>query len=613
MRGRGKPAGKVGTIFSRNVMRKLTFCCFTAIAVLSFVSVAFADAPPPSWYQVNQDGFGYGPTSSGTSLFVFDEDLYALNEQGWFRMENPITRVWTQLTPPNPPSGPGPTPDLKPFGDFLYAWQSSQLWWIAKGLDPNGSNWNLVTSSGLPGGVSPQPMTMFNGKIYGVYYNSSSGTFEIWRTGDVGKTTATWEQVVTNSFGDPTNNKGVDIMIVFNSHIYAGTTTLDGIFGNPNDYGTGVEIWESSSGDLNTWTQVNIDGFGTTYPGCLNGVCNFAIHQVIGSAAVYQATGQSQEYLYIGTKSHFGAEVWRYDGTGLNGWTNVTPSWAGPCQIGCGPGRNDAMLVFRGDLYLAEGYPTANLANYDGTDWSVVVTGPTPFDPQNGGLASLATLKDKLYVGTLHLPFSGGPTHGDQVWGYPFTPPVALCQDVTVAANGTCMGIASINNGSYDPDGDTITLDQSPPGPYNLGTTHVTLTVTDSYGLSSSCIGTVTVADTTPPTIGKITANPDVLWPPNHKMTPVNVKVSTFDNCDPSPSCKIVSVSSNEPVNGLGDGDTAPDWFINGNLAPKLRAERSGKGSGRIYTLNIGCMDASGNSSSKTAMVTVPKDQGKKK
>jgi hypothetical protein len=96
-------------------------------------------------------------------------------------------------------------------------------------------------------------------------------------------------------------------------------------------------------------------------------------------------------------------------------------------------------------------------------------------------------------------------------------------------------------------------------------------------------------------------------------MIPVTVTASASDNCDPEPTCKITSVSSNEPINGLGDGDTAPGWEITGNLTVNLRAERSGTGNGRIYTFAIVCMDAAGNPSSpKNVTVTVPKDKGKK-
>jgi CSLREA domain-containing protein/uncharacterized repeat protein (TIGR01451 family) len=191
-------------------------------------------------------------------------------------------------------------------------------------------------------------------------------------------------------------------------------------------------------------------------------------------------------------------------------------------------------------------------------------------------------------------------------------PPVAQCQNVTVSADASCQGSASVNNGSSDPDGDLLTLVQSPAGPYSLGSTPVTLTVTDAVGASASCQATVMVVDQTPPVIQSMAASPNVLWPPNHQMVPVNVALSASDRCDLVPSCRITSVSSNEPVSGAGAGNTAPDWEITGNLAVNLRAERSGKGTGRVYTIAAMCTDASGNSSTKTATVTVPHDQGKK-
>lgn len=144
-----------------------------------------------------------------------------------------------------------------------------------------------------------------------------------------------------------------------------------------------------------------------------------------------------------------------------------------------------------------------------------------------------------------------------------------------------------------------------------MGTTPVTLTVTDDKGASASCTATVTVVDQQPPTIKSVTASPNVLWPPNHKMVPVTVSVSASDLCDTAPSCRIASVSSNEPVDGLGDGDMAPDWEITGPLTVNLRAERSGTGSGRVYTITVQCTDTSKNSSTGTVAVTVPHDQGK--
>lgn len=74
-------------------------------------------------------------------------------------------------------------------------------------------------------------------------------------------------------------------------------------------------------------------------------------------------------------------------------------------------------------------------------------------------------------------------------------PPAAFCQDINVTTETEEDPVqASIDNGSFDPDGDTFTLEQVPTGPYFLGETSVTLTVADSMGLASRCQGTVSVS-----------------------------------------------------------------------------------------------------------------------
>jgi uncharacterized delta-60 repeat protein len=137
-----------------------------------------------------------------------------------------------------------------------------------------------------------------------------------------------------------------------------------------------------------------------------------------------------------------------------------------------------------------------------------------------------------------------------------------------------------------------------------------TWTATDSCGNANTCVQTIAVEDTTPPMITDISTSPSNLWPPTHKMVTISVAVTATDNCG-VPVCSITSVTSNEPENGLGDGDTAPDSEINGDLTVNLRAERSGTGSGRVYTLTATCNDGCGNSSSGTVDVTVPHDKRK--
>jgi len=108
--------------------------------------------------------------------------------------------------------------------------------------------------------------------------------------------------------------------------------------------------------------------------------------------------------------------------------------------------------------------------------------------------------------------------------------PVAQCQNDSVYVSSGCEADASINNGSYDPDDDPITLVQAPAGPYPLGQTLVSLIVTDNRGGADTCQATVTVLDAIPP---EPTCPEDmtVSTDPGECGAVVEYSVTATDNC----------------------------------------------------------------------------------
>jgi hypothetical protein len=159
----------------------------------------------------------------------------------------------------------------------------------------------------------------------------------------------------------------------------------------------------------------------------------------------------------------------------------------------------------------------------------------------------------------------------------------------------------------------TITSDA--PSVFPLGVTVVTWKATDASGNVATGTQRVTVVDTTPPTLELSTAV-KMLWPPDHNMVDVGLVLSVADICDAAPVVSL-SISQDEPVNGVGDGDLAPDAEIltdaTGRITGlRLRAERAGNGAGRVYLVTAIVTDASGNVTRKSCAVTVPKSQSKR-
>jgi hypothetical protein len=145
------------------------------------------------------------------------------------------------------------------------------------------------------------------------------------------------------------------------------------------------------------------------------------------------------------------------------------------------------------------------------------------------------------------------------------------------------------------------------------GITTLTFYALDNAGNQEAPKTLVVRIDKTPPTLSA-SVTPSLLWPPNHKLVGVTASVLATDSLSGLAGFTLVSVTSNEPDNGLGDGDQPNDiqGFVIGtaSLTGQLRAERAGTGNGRVYALTYQATDKAGNSATCSATVRVPHDQG---
>ncbi|TPD69839.1 lectin-like domain-containing protein [Flavobacterium microcysteis] len=155
--------------------------------------------------------------------------------------------------------------------------------------------------------------------------------------------------------------------------------------------------------------------------------------------------------------------------------------------------------------------------------------------------------------------------------------PIAVAQNLTLylGTNGQATTTAAaINNGSSDNCGiASITASPLTFNGTNLGTNTVTLTVTDVKGNVGTTTSTITVIDNIAPTV--ITQNATVSIGANGQVsiTPAQVNNGSFDNV------------------GITSLTVSPSTFNCSNLGPN--------------TVTLTAVDASGNTSSSTAVVTV--------
>lgn len=144
--------------------------------------------------------------------------------------------------------------------------------------------------------------------------------------------------------------------------------------------------------------------------------------------------------------------------------------------------------------------------------------------------------------------------------------------------------------------------------PFTVGSHALTIMINDGVNPEQSAAVTVDVLDTTAPTLAPV-ASETMLWPPDNKLEAVTIQANASDDSG-EPLILDATVSSNEP----DDGDCFIDSVdsATGLIALRLRAERSGNGDGRVYTVTITATDISGNTSTAAVEITVPHDRRKK-
>jgi hypothetical protein len=198
------------------------------------------------------------------------------------------------------------------------------------------------------------------------------------------------------------------------------------------------------------------------------------------------------------------------------------------------------------------------------------------------------------------------------------TPPTISCpKDTTIECSSHC-GTAKSEIASWlaeakasDTCDPTVSVTNNAPTCFPEGETTVKFKTADIYGNPDSCTAKVTVVDTTPPVI-HVVMDRNVLWPPNHKLVEDCATVTVTDVCDPNPTFVLYSVTSDEPDNDKGDGNTVGDIqdaaLNTADVCLSLRSERMGGENGRKYTIIYKAKDSSNNVAYDTTCVCVPHD-----
>jgi hypothetical protein len=368
--------------------------------------------------------------------------------------------------------------------------------------------------------------------------------------------------------------------------------------------GTGYNV-SSPSSATGTITNDDADVSVTVAPasvaedGAANLVYTFTRSNISGGALTVNFS--------VGGTATFGASPDDYTQTGATTYTTTSGT------VTFAPGSLTATVTVN---------PETDVTNEPDETIVITLTAGASYNAVSPNSATGTILNDDTLVSVAVAPSSTAEGGANLVYTFTRTGPTGSALTVNFSVGGTASFPADYTQSgaatftpptatvTFGAGNSTATVNVTPLSDCTVeGSETVVFTVTPGtgYGVGSpsSATGTITnTPDTTPPVISGVSASPSTLSPPNHQMEDVTINYTATDNCG-SANCVISNITSNQPINGTGDGDTAPDWeFVDAHHV-RLRAERA-SGSARVYTITITCTDSFGNISTSQVQVTVP-------
>jgi cysteine-rich repeat protein len=166
--------------------------------------------------------------------------------------------------------------------------------------------------------------------------------------------------------------------------------------------------------------------------------------------------------------------------------------------------------------------------------------------------------------------------------------PAARAQVVAVCGNQIIEAPEACDDGNLV-DGDGCDSNCMPTGCGN-GIVTAGEACDDGNLIDGDCCSAVCVSENLPPVCSGAEPTANELWPPNHEMASVGIVGVTDPDGDPL-AVAVTAIAQDEPVDATGDGATCPDGVGLGLDTVSLRAERSGRGDGRVYHVAFEAID----------------------